>query len=121
MTETQCGDIKPVINIIRAVLNLVQWAIPVIIIVLGTFDLAKAAMASKEDEIKAAQKLLIKRVVYAVVIFLVPAIVKLVFNIVSTNVETPGVNFWYCWSNTTSDGTKQPCPIDPNTGKEVCG
>lgn len=116
MTVTQCNDIKPVINIIKAVLNLVQWAIPIIIIVLGTFDLAKAAVASKEDEIKAAQKLLIKRVVYAVVIFLVPAIVNLVFNIVSTNVNTTGANFWYCWND-----QKTNCELDPETGKTACG
>lgn len=97
MTPTQCTEIAPIINIIKAVLNIVQWAIPIIIIVLGTFDLMKAVIASKEDEIKAAQKLLIKRVVYAIVIFLIPTIVHFVFNIVSSNVTEGTENFWACW------------------------
>lgn len=92
-----CTSLSPIIGILKAVLTIVQWAIPIILIFLGTFDLMKAVIASKEDEIKSAQKLLIKRVVYAIVIFLVPAIVQIVFTIVSKNVTEGTQNFWECW------------------------
>ena len=97
MSASECTNINPIINIIKAVLNVVRWAVPIIIMVLGTFDLMKAVVASKEDEIKAAQKLLIKRVLYAVVIFLVPTIVWFVFNIVSTSGAEGTGDFWNCW------------------------
>ena len=58
-----CANLKPIISIIKTVLNLVRFAVPLVLIVIGTFDIFKAVVASKEDEIKAAQKLLIKRVV----------------------------------------------------------
>lgn len=95
----QCTYLNPIISIIKTVLSIVQWAIPIILIVIGTFDMMKAVIASKEDEIKAAQKLLIKRVVYAVVIFLIPTIVYFVFNIVSNTDGIDGTgNFWDCWN-----------------------
>ena len=95
----QCTYLNPIISIIKTVLSIVQWAIPIILIVIGTFDIMKAVIASKEDEIKAAQKLLIKRVIYAVVIFLIPTIVYFVFNIVSSTDGIDGTgNFWDCWS-----------------------
>ena len=95
----QCTYLNPIISIIKTVLSIVQWAIPIILIVIGTFDIMKAVIASKEDESKAAQKLLIKRVVYAVVIFLIPTIVYFVFNIVSYTDGIDGTgNFWDCWN-----------------------
>lgn len=95
----QCTYLNPIISIIKTVLSIVQWAIPIVLIVIGTFDMMKAVVASKEDEIKAAQKLLIKRVVYAVVIFLIPTIVYFVFNIVSNTDGISGTgNFWDCWN-----------------------
>ena len=45
----------------NGVMPLIQFAVPIVIIILGSIDLFKAVIASKEDEIKAAQKLLIKR------------------------------------------------------------
>ena len=97
-----CANLKPIISIIKTVLNLVRFAVPLVLIVIGTFDIFKAVVASKEDEIKAAQKLLIKRVVYAVIIFLIPTIVMLILNIVSNTQDKDGNNltnendFWSC-------------------------
>jgi cell division protein FtsW (lipid II flippase) len=101
-----CTNLKPIISIIKTVLNIVRFAVPLVLIVIGTFDIFKAVVASKEEEIKAAQKLLIKRVVYAVIIFLIPTIVMLILNIVSNTKDTDGNNltdendFWSCWNNT---------------------
>ena len=97
-----CSQLAPTISIIKTVLSLVQWAIPIILIVIGTFDMMKAVIASKEDEIKAAQKLLIKRIIYAVIIFLIPTIVYFVLNIVSNTSGVNGAdaaNFWSCWNS----------------------
>ncbi len=74
------GEFKLVVDIVKFIIALIQYAVPIAIIILGSIDLFKAVVASKEDEIKTAQKLLIKRVIYGVVVFFVVLIVKLVFG-----------------------------------------
>lgn len=82
----------------NGVMPLIQFAVPIVIIILGSIDLFKAVIASKEDEIKAAQKLLIKRVVYGVAIFFIVAIVQLVFNTLASNGSGAYDNTWVeCW------------------------
>ena len=95
-----CNELGPIISIIKTVIDIVRFAVPCVLIVIGTFDIFKAVVASKEDEIKAAQKLLIKRVIYAVVIFLIPTIVMLVLNIVSKSgaENSDQSSFWACWN-----------------------
>lgn len=98
--DVDCGALLPFIRLIKnGVIPLIQIGIPIILIVLGMLDLGKAVMASKEDEIKSAQKLLIKRCIYAVAIFFVVLIVQLVIGIVSKSGESNlGENNWYdCW------------------------
>ena len=78
-----CEPLMPIIRLVRdGVIPLIQLGIPIILIVLGMIDLGKAVMASKEDEIKSAQKMLIKRAIYAVAIFFVVWIVQIVFGII---------------------------------------
>ncbi len=95
-----CEPLMPVIRLIRnGLIPIIQIGIPIILIVLGMFDLGKAVVASKEDEIKSAQKLLIKRVIYAIAIFFVVFLVNAVFSIVvSSGSGAEGTNDWkVCW------------------------
>lgn len=99
-----CQDLAPFIRLVKnGIIPVIQIVIPIILIVLGMFDLGKAVVASKEDEIKAAQKLLIKRIIYAILIFMIVLIIKTVFNIVvgsGTEVNKKEVtNWWNCYSN----------------------
>ena len=65
----QCSDLMPIIKLIKnGIIPLIQIGIPIILILLGMLDLGKAVVASKEEEIKAAQKLLVKRAIYALAI-----------------------------------------------------
>lgn len=73
----ECQDILPILRLVRkGVIPLIQIGIIAALVVLLIIDFGKAVMAGKEDEIKSAQKLAIKRVVYALVVFLVPFIVN---------------------------------------------
>ena len=99
-----CGDLGSVIKILKAVYVLLQWAIPIILILFGAIDLGKAVIASKEDEMKKAQGTLIKRIVYAVLIFFLFFIVNLVIGLVAdaTNGTTERVDksTWAeCWKS----------------------
>jgi hypothetical protein len=80
-----CETIMPLIRLIKnGVIPIIQIGIPIILIILGMLDLGKAVVASKEDEIKTAQKMLIKRAIYAIAIFFVVLIVTLVFDLLGS-------------------------------------
>lgn len=98
----QCENLLPLIRLIKnGIIPLIQIGIPIILILLGMLDLGKAVVASKEDEIKAAQKLLVKRAIYALAIFFVVLIVQLVFGLLSStgdkNIENQGASWSTCW------------------------
>lgn len=94
-----CESLGPVIKILKSVFTLLQWAIPICLILFGAIDLGKAVIASKEDEMKKAQSVLIKRVVYAVVIFLLFTIVTLVMNLVAdSGADGVDSNWADCWT-----------------------
>lgn len=52
--------------------------IPILVIGLGTMDLAKAVVASKPDEMTKAQKTFIKRCIVGVVAFFIPTIMNII-------------------------------------------
>lgn len=92
-------DLLPIIKIIKAFIRLLQLAIPIALILYGMIDLGKAVISSKEDEMKAAQKMLVKRVIYAVAVFLVVSIVSLVMSTVANNSDDSAANNWKtCWN-----------------------
>ena len=97
-----CADLAPVIRLVKSVITLIQWGVPFMLILFGMIDLGKAVMSSKEDEMKKAQGTLIKRVIYAVAVFLVVTLVMFVMNLVS-DAEVkgdPDTNSWQaCWNN----------------------
>lgn len=68
---------------VSSLVNVVKILIPIILIAYGMIDLAKAVMANDEKVMKEAQSKLIKRIVYAVVIFFVVAIVQAVFGMLA--------------------------------------
>jgi len=97
-----CDTLAPLIRLIKnGIIPLIQLGIPIILIILGMLDLGKAVVASKEDEIKNAQKLLIKRAIYAIAIFFVVLIVQLVFGLLSStgdaNIESGSTSWAECW------------------------
>ncbi len=92
-----CEGLGDVVAIVKFILKIIQWVVPIILIVLGTIDLVKAVIAGKEEDIKKNQKVLIKRVIAAVIVFAVPLIVSIVMGWI-------GNDEWKeCWNSTSSD------------------
>ena len=75
-------------RIIRFLYIFLQVLVPIGIVVVSSIDLFKAISAQKEDDIKKGQQTLIKRIVAAVIIFFVFAIVKLVLSVISDNSDS---------------------------------
>lgn len=96
---TGCPGVSEVpyklINIVSALITIMKFGIPVLLIIFGMLDLGKAVMASKEDEIKKGQQMFIKRVIAAILVFFVIVVVQLVVNLASGS-DTEASNIWDC-------------------------
>lgn len=105
----ECGDLEPIINIIKMVFKIIQFLIPLGLILMGSIDLGKAVISSDDKEIKQATGKLIKRAIAAAAVFLLVWLVNLVMNLVSeaVNGEGSGVDFMSCWNNTGSSNSEQ--------------
>jgi len=110
------GDIKTLVGAIKFVFTLIQWAIPLVLIVLGTVDMFKAMSSGDEKKTKEAKDTFIRRLIYAVVAFLIPFIISLVFTFTSDaiaddaakNGKTVYGNFMTCWgSNDSGDNNDE--------------
>ena len=77
-----CGGLAPVLRIVGIVKWGIQIAVPIILIIVGMLDLAKAVTEKNEDKIKEAQQKLIKKAIAAVLVFLVVYIVGLLMSLI---------------------------------------
>ena len=105
-----CADVMPnamidikIANTVHTVILLIQIAVPVILVIFGMLDLLKAITGAKEDEIKKGQQMLIKRIITAVIVFFVIAIVKAVVSLAASPEE--GTNIMTC-ANCFLNGAK---------------
>ena len=85
LAEIDCSDLGPILNLVKTFVNIICWAVPVILIVMGMVDLVKALTSQDDKQIKSATNLLVKRVVIGIAVFLVPTIVRLVMSVISQN------------------------------------
>lgn len=84
--------ILTMIYYVKLVLRILQIAVPIGLILFGTIDMAKAVISGDEKKMKEAQKPFIKRIVSAVIVFLIPYIVSVVVGLVTSNGDYKG-----CW------------------------
>lgn len=100
MLDAPCAGLLPVVKIIYRLVKIFQWGIPIALILYGTIDLGKAVIASDEKEIKSAQSRLIKRFIYAALVFLVVVLVEAFMNLVASgDSDDSDTSSWQsCWS-----------------------
>lgn len=75
-------------GLISNIVLILEIGIPVILVIYGMIDLGKAVMSNDEKEMKGAQSKLIRRLIYAALVFFVFVIVKLVVGFASNNNAT---------------------------------
>ena len=98
VTGSDCGGVLPLVwGIRKGLFPLVQIIIPIGLIIYGTIDLGKAVIASDEKEVKAAQSRLIKRFIYAALIFFVVTLVSALMSIIATGGEGDTNSWSDCW------------------------
>ncbi len=96
-----CGGLEPLVRVIYKILMVFWIIVPIGLIVFGTIDLGKAVIASDEKEVKAAQKRLISRFIYAALVFFIPVIVTAIMGLVAdSGAKGTNTKTWQaCWSS----------------------
>lgn len=82
---SETGIPNTVGNIIHWLYLGIQIIVPLLLIIFGMIELAKAITAQKEDEIQKAQKGLMKKAIVAVVVFLMFSLTRFVFSFAQGN------------------------------------
>lgn len=101
------GGISDIVGLAKMVIRVLQIVVPIGLIVMGTIDMAKAVIAGDEKKMKEAQKPFIKRIIAAIIVFLIPLIVNMVLSFV-----TKGNSEWIdCWNNSKWNGAIN---VNPN-------
>ena len=102
LSSDVCGGIGPIVGVIKGgVFPIIQIGIPILLILMGSIDLGKAVIASDEKEVKAAQGRLIKRFIYAILVFFIPTLVFAIMDIVSNSADENSLNdndWRTCWN-----------------------
>ncbi|MCI9084206.1 MAG: hypothetical protein HFH46_01145 [Bacilli bacterium] len=84
---TSCAGVdipNGIYNLIHTIILMIQIVVPILLIIWGMIDFAKAIIGGDEDKIKAGQKTFIKRLIAAIVVFLVVTIVSLLISLVGS-------------------------------------
>lgn len=68
---------------LQQVFNIIRFAGPILVVLLTVYDLIKVVSESKQDEqLKKVGIKTLKRVIYAVLLFVLPTLITIVFNLV---------------------------------------
>lgn len=86
-----CSTLMPVLRIVAFILKIIQWAIPMLLIAFATFDFVKGTMANDEKAMEKAKSDVGKRLLYAVIVFLVPIVIRIMFRLISDNINNSGL------------------------------
>ncbi len=77
-------DSSELVDLLKSIVTIIKISIPLILVSLGTLDFGKAILSSNEDLMKKSQQKFIQRVIIAVVIFLIPSILKALLTLASS-------------------------------------
>ena len=84
-----CEKTANVWQLVGTLLLIFKIAIPLILIILGMFDLGKAVISQKEDQVSESAKKFAIRIVSAVVIYFIPTIIGFVLTLVKSFQDNP--------------------------------
>lgn len=95
-----CGGLDPLVSLVKnGLFPIVYIVIPIALLVYAVIDFGKAVIASDEKEVKAAQSRLIKRAIYAALIFFVVFLVKAIMDVVAKGGTGNTGDWWSCWES----------------------
>ena len=129
-SENFCKVGAGAMQLIGKVLNIIEVVVPVVVVIFATVDLGKAVLAGDEKQIKTAQSMLIKRLIFGSLIFFAFIMVKSTFKLITEVTDaTFTSNCWNCVLKPNNVGTGDgmcdktcvPAYNDDDTVKDGCG
>ncbi|MBR3199281.1 MAG: hypothetical protein IKG27_04630 [Bacilli bacterium] len=86
-----------VAGLTSTIIFIIKVVVPVLLVLWGMLDFAKAIIGQDEDKIKAGQKKFIQRLIAAIIVFLVTTVVSLVVKTVgNVTGDTDTTSAWTC-------------------------
>ena len=86
--ELSCSDLGEIRTDLNNVFNFIKIVVPLLIIGLSTYDFIKGIAAKDEKGLKKAFSTLIKRIICAIIIFFLPAIINILLDLIGIGGET---------------------------------
>lgn len=106
-----CSSISPLLHSIGQIINIFKVSLPLILIVIGIFDIGKAVISSKSDDVRKNMTHFVYRILVCILIFFIPIICLTLFNFIgefSAIRKNSGLDYEVCYN----------CLFNPN--KEEC-
>ena len=79
--------VKGVFHLVKSILDILRYAVPIILIAMTSLDIAKKVINPDEKD---GQKKIMTRLIAAVIVFFIPFFIKLVFGIIDWGMERSG-------------------------------
>lgn len=99
LSNVTCSDIGFIVNILKWLIKIIQYGIPIILMVMVVFDLVKIVAAGTDDQAKKSTTTIVKRIVWAVVAFFVPMLIGFIFKNISSGRTSGGLAGPVDWMN----------------------
>ena len=105
-------DLVDIIAIVKWVISIICFIIPIVLIVLCVLDIAKIVTAGNIDDKlkKEVTGRITTRIIFAVIIFLVPTIIRLLFSFIPVkdkDITFDGATWKDCWDGKIENITQQ--------------
>lgn len=91
------GNVAKAISFTKNIYNIMRVAVPVILVIMGSLDFAKATIASNTDEMEKNKKRFINRLIIAAAIFLLLSLFQLITNILVSSGVAGSDSWLTCW------------------------
>lgn len=105
-----CGSVElpdGLVKLTSTFITILQIAVPLILIVMGMIDFAKATAASNEEGIKKAQQAFVRRLIAGACVFLVILVVKIVVGLLPADSTGSAINCLNAILNGTTNSSSQ--------------
>lgn len=115
--NTFCQELSPVLKMIGDFLNIFKICLPLVLIALCIFDIGKAIISSKSEDVKKYMKNGLKKLAVCVIVFFVPVICMMTFGFVGgfkDITENSGIDYRICYDcmfNPSSDDCQNAIEI----------
>lgn len=119
----KCGlssDIPSALPVFSSnLIGLVKIIVPLLLIILGMIDFAKAVVSSDEKQMKDSQNKFVKRIIGAIAVFLIVSLTQFIFKLIGESSTNAMASCIDCFVNNVCN-TTDPYQICLSDGKAKC-